>query len=195
MLHCNLLLPLQGRLRQQSGQEGEDPQGPEEEGEEDSGLHGMPKAPQVKARKRPASPQEKPTQHMEVSMQDASADLKSKASPDFRVLPDSLLTTDNSDNEIYTDCLTSHTTASDSTIGNLTSSLGPNSSRVEDPKVDSKTESQFSSSMPYLEESTPLIDTPSIINVSDSHDSVFVSDPSPDISSSVSSPDTPMPIP
>ena len=39
--------------------------------------------------------------------------------------------------------------------------------------------------MPYLEESTPLIDnndTPSVINVSDSHDSVFVSDPSPDIS-------------
>ena len=52
--------------------------------------------------------------------------------------------------------------------------------------------------MPYLEESTPLIDnndTPSDINVSDSHDSVFVSDPSPDISSSASSPDTPMPIP
>ena len=67
-----------------------------------------------------------------------------------------------------------------------------------DPKLDSKTESLFSSSMPYLEESTPLIDnddTPSAINVSDSHDSVFVSDPSPDISRSVSSPDTPMPIP
>ena len=69
---------------------------------------------------------------------------------------------------------------------------------MEDPKIDSKTESQFSSSMPYLEGSTPLIDnndTPSVINVSDSHDSVFVSDPSPDISRSVSSPDTPMPIP
>ena len=94
--------------------------------------------------------------------------------------------------------LTSHTTASDSTIGNLTSPLGPISSRVEDPKIDSKTESQFSSSMPYLEESTPLIDyndTPSAINVSDSHDSVFISDPSPDISSAISSPDTPIPIP
>ena len=67
---------------------------------------------------------------------------------------------------------------------------------MEGPKVDSKTESQFSSSMPYLEESTPLTplidinDTPSAINVSDSHDSVFVSDHSPDVSSSVSSPDT-----
>ena len=54
--------------------------------------------------------------------------------------------------------------------------------------------------MPYLEESTPLTplvdnDTPSAINVSDSHDGVFVSDPSSDISSSVSSPDTPMAIP
>ena len=138
---------------------------------------------------------------MEASGQDASVDLKSKDSSDFRLLPESLLTVDSSDDEVYTDSLTSHTTASDSTIGNLTSPLGPISSRVEGPKVDSKTESQFSSSMPYLEESTPLTplidinDTPSAINVSDSHDSVFVSDPSPDISSFVSSPDTPMPIP
>ena len=135
---------------------------------------------------------------MEASRQDASADLKSKDSSGFRVLPGSLLTIDSSDDEVYTDSFTSHTTASDSTIGNLTSPLGPISSRVEDPKIDSKTESQFSSSMPYLEESIPLIDdndTPSAINVSDSHDSVFISDPSPDISSSISSPDTPMPIP
>ena len=100
-------------------------------------------------------------------------------------MPESLLTIDSSDDEVYTDSITSHTTASDSTIGNLTSPLGPISSRVDGPKVDSKTESQFSSSMPFLEESTPLIDIndiPSAINVSDSHDSVFVSDPSPDIS-------------
>ena len=150
MLHHNLLLPLQGRLRQQGGQEGEDPQGPEEEEEEeeDSGLPGVPKAPQVRTGKRPSSPQKKPTQHMETSRQDASADLKSKDSSDFRVLPESLLTIDSSDDEVYTDSLTSHTTASDSTIGNLTSPLGPISSRVEDPKIYSKTESQFSSSMP-----------------------------------------------
>ena len=202
MLHHNLLLPLQGRLRQQGGQEVEDPQGPEEEEEEeDSGLPGVPKAPQVRTRKRPASAQEKPTQHMEASGQDASVDLKSKDSSDFRLLPESLLTIDSSDDEVYTDSLTSHTTASDSTIGNLTSPWVPFHPGLEGPKVDSKTESQFSSSMPYLEESTPLTplidnnDTPSAINVSDSHDSVFVSDPSPDISSSVSSPDTPMPIP
>ena len=160
----------------------------------------MPQAPQVSARKRPASPQEKPTQHREASGQDASVDLKSKDSSDFRLLPESLPTIDSSDEEIYTDSLTSHTTASDSTIGNLTSPLGPLLSRVEGPKVDSKTESQFSSSMPYLEDSTPLTplvdnESPTPIRVSDSHDSVFASDPSPDNSSSVSSPDTPMPIP
>ena len=158
----------------------------------------MPKGSQVRTGKRPASPQEKPTQHMEASRQDASADLKSKDSSDFRVLPESLLTIDSSDDEDYTDSLTSHTTASDSTIGNLISPLGTISSRVKEHKIYSKTESQFSSSMPYLEESTPLTDdnnTPPAINVSDSHDSVFVSDPSPDISSSISSPDIPIPIP
>ena len=91
MLHCNLLLPLQGRLRQQGWQEVEDPKGPEEEEEEDSGLPGVPKASQVRTRKRPASPQEKPTQHMEASRKDASADLKSKDTSDLRLLPESYL--------------------------------------------------------------------------------------------------------
>ena len=201
VLHHNLLLSLQGRLRPQGWQEMEDPQGPEEEEEEDNGLPGVPKGSQVRTGKRLTSPQEKPTQHREASGQDASADLKSKDSSASRLLPESLLTIDSSDDEVYTDSLTSHTTASDSTKGNLTSPLDPMSSGAEGPKADSKTESQFSSSMPYLEESTPLtplIDingTPSSINVSDSLDSVFISDPSPDISSSVFSPDTPMPIP
>ena len=63
-------------------------QGPEEEEEEDSGLPGVPKAPQVKTGKRHVPPQEKPTQHMEASRQDASADLKSRDSSDFRLLPE-----------------------------------------------------------------------------------------------------------
>ena len=178
----------------------EDPLGPEEEEEEDSGLPGVPGAPQVRSGKRPASPQQKPTQPRETSMQDASVDL-SKNSSTSRLLPESLLTIESSDDEVYTDSLTSHTTASDSTIGNLTSPLGPFLSRVEGHKVDSKTESQFSSSMPYLENSTPLTpvtdnDTPSAITVSDSPgNSVFASDPSPDTSCSVSSPETPIPIP
>ena len=121
VLHHNLLLPLQGRLRPQGGQEMEDPQGPEEEEEEGSGLPGVPRVPQVRTGKRLASPKEKPTQHMEASGQDASVDLKSKDSSASRLLPESLLTIDSSDDEVYTDSLTSHTTASDSTIGNLTS--------------------------------------------------------------------------
>ena len=178
----------------------EDPLDPEEEEEEDSGLPGVPQAPQVRAGKRPASPQQKPTQPREASRQDASVDL-SKDSSTSRLLPESLLTIESSDDEVYTDSLTSHTTASDSTIGNLTSPLGPLLSRVEGPKIDSKTGSQFSSNMPYLEDSTPVTpltnnDTPSAITVSDRpDDSVFASDPSPDTSSSVSSPKTPMLIP
>ena len=126
--------------------------------EEESGLPGVPRAPQVKTGKRHVSPQANPTQHMEASSQDASADLKSKDSSDLRLLSESLLSEDSSEEDkVYTDSLTSHTTASDSTIGNITSSLGPISFRVEDPKIDSKTESQFSSSMPYLEDSTPII--------------------------------------
>ena len=177
----------------------EDPQGPEEEEEEeeDSGLPGVSKAPQVKPVRRHASPQAKPSQHMEPSSQDASADLKSRDSSDFRLLPESLLSEDSSEeDEVYTDSLTSHTTASDFTTGNITSSLGPFSSRVEECNIVSKTESQFSSSMPYLEDSTPLIDdnsTPSVINTSDSHDSVFVSDSSHDVSSPISSPVAPIP--
>ena len=49
--------------------------------------------------------------------------------------------------------------------------------------------------MPYLEESTPLIDnnsTPSVINTSESHDGVFVSDSSLDMSSPISSPVAPI---
>ena len=38
VLHCNLLLPLQGRLRQSEGQGGIDTPDPEEEEEEDSGY-------------------------------------------------------------------------------------------------------------------------------------------------------------
>ena len=163
----------------------------------------------MKTGKRHVSPQAKPTQHMEASSQDASADLKSRDSSDFRLLPESLLSEDSSEEEeVYTDSLTSHTTASDSTIGNLTSSLGPISSRVEVPNIVSKTESQFSSTMPYLEDSTPLVgedstpivgedSTPLVVSSSDSHasadGSVFVSDSSNDVSSPISCPVTPIP--
>ena len=162
VLHRDLLLPLQGRIGQPGGQEVEDLQSPEEEEDEDSGKPGVPRAPQVRARKRNVSPQSKSTQHMEASDQNASADLKSKGSSDLRQLSDMLNGEDSSEEEeLYTDSLTSHTTASDITRGNLSSPLGPISSRVEDPNAISKTESHFSSNMPYLEDSIPSETSPS----------------------------------
>ena len=156
-------------------------------------MPGVPKASQVKTGRRHVSPQAKPTQHMDASGQDASADLKSRDSSDFRLLSERLHSEDSSEEEeLYTDSLTSHTTTSDSTIGNLFSPLGPISSRVEEYNTISKTESQFSFNMPYLEDSTPLA-----VSSSDSHastdNSVFVTDPSNNVSSPVSFPVTPIP--
>ena len=147
MLHCNLLLPLQGRLRQSEGQVGIDTPDPEEEEEEGSGLPGVPQAPQVQTGKRPPPPQPKPTPPSEASRQDASDKPSRKtSSSSSKLVPESLFTLDSSDDEVCTDSLTSHTTASDSTTNNLTSFLEPSVL----PKATSKTESQFSSSMPYL---------------------------------------------
>ena len=176
VLHRNLLLPLQGRIRQPGGQEMKDLPSPEEEEDEDSGMPGVPRAPQVRARRRHVSPQSKPTQLMVASDQDASADLRSKGSSDFRQLSDMLHSEESSDEEeLYTDSLTSHTTASDSTTGNLSSPLGPISSSVGDSNAISKTESQFSSNMPYLEDSTPSETSPSS-NHASIDDSVFITE-------------------
>ena len=129
---------------------------------------------------------------MEASGQDASADLKSRDSSDFRLLSDMLYSEDSSEEEdLYTDSLTSHTTASDSTIGNLSSTPGPISSRVEEPNTINKTESQFSSNMPYLEDSTPLAASSSDSHAS-TNDSVSVTDSSNNVSSPISFPVTPI---
>ena len=186
VLHCNLLLPLQGRLRQSEGQVGIDIPDPEEEEEEDSGLPGV---PQAKTGKGPLPPQIKPTPPSEASKQDAS-DKSSRKTSSSKLVPESLFTLDSSEDEVYTDSLTSHTTASDSTTNNLTSFLEPSLL----PKAISKTESQFSSSMPYLEGSTPTI--PSIDSVKPSSttasdrpdDSVFASDPNSETQHEASSP-------
>ena len=175
VLHRNLLLLLQGRIRQPGGQEVEDLQSPEEEEDEDNGMPGVPRAPQVRTRRRNVSPQSKPTQHMKASDQEASADLKLKSSSDFRQLSDMLHDEESSEEELYTDSLTSHTTTSDTTIGNLSSPLDPTSFRVKDPSAISKTESQFSSNMPYLEDSTPS-GTSTSNNHASTEDSVFVSE-------------------
>ena len=196
VLHCNLLLPLQGRLRQSEGQLGIYTPDPEEEAEEDSGLPGVPQAPQAQTGKGPPPSQTKPTPPSEASKQDAS-DKSSRKTSSSKLVPESLFTLDSSDDDIYTDSLNSHTTASDSTTNNLTSFLEPSLL----PKAISKTESQFSSSKPYLEGSTPTI--PSIDNVEPSSttasnrpdDSVFASDPNSETQYEASSPEPPMPIP
>ena len=133
----------------------------EEEEDEDSGMPGVPKTLQVRASMRHVSPQSKPTQHMVASDQDTSADLKSKGFSDFRQLSDMLHSEESNEEELYTNSLTSQTTASDSTIGNLSSPLGPILSRVEDSNAISKTKSQFNYNMPYLEDSTPSEISPS----------------------------------
>ena len=193
VLHRNLLLPLQGRIRQPGGQEVEDPPSPEEEEDENSKMPGVLRAPQVRARRRHVSPQSKPIQHMVASDQDASADLKSRGSSDFRQLSNMLHSEENSDEEeLYSDSLTSHTTASDSTIGNLSSPLGPISSRVEDSNAISKTES---SNMPYLKDSTPSEISPSSNHTSTDY-SVFVTEShnkSNHTSNPISSPAPPLP--
>ena len=199
VLHCNLLLPLQDRLRQSEGQVGIDTPDPEEEEEEGSGLPGVPQTPQAQTGKGPPPSQTKPTQPSEASKQDAS-DISPRKTSSSKLVPESLFTLDSSDDEVYTDSLTSHTTASDSTTNNLTSFLEPSLF----PKATSKTESQFSSSMPYLEGNTPTTPTipsidsakPSSTTASDRpDDSVFASDPNSETQYEASSPEPPMPIP
>ena len=127
----------------------------------------MPKVamtPQGRPR-RGTKPKSSPTQQKEASRRDASADLESGAS-DSRLLSKqkdhSLLAApstpellsvdkDSSEEEMYTDSMTSHTTASGFTTPDLTSTA----SAVEDvSKPPSLTESQFSPDMPHLEGST-----------------------------------------
>ena len=73
VLHHNLLLPLQGRLRQAEEQVGRNTPDPEEEEEEDSGLPGVPQAFQGQAGKEAfTSSQPQLHQASEASRQDAS---------------------------------------------------------------------------------------------------------------------------
>ena len=126
--HRNLLLPLQGRVRQPGGTEGEDISGLEEEEEGRDEMPKVARAPRERPR-RTTKPKASPTQQKEAFLvKDASADLK-----------DSLITTpsspesisgdeDDSEEEMY-DSPTSHTTASDSTAVDLLTSTA---SAVED---------------------------------------------------------------
>ena len=193
ILHRNLLLPLQGRIRQPGGLEVEDLQNPDEKEDEDNGMPGVTKVPQVRARRRNTTPQLGPTQHVNASVKDASADLKSKVLSDFRQLSDLLGGESSKEEELYMDSLTSNIIASDSTtIGNFSCSPDPTPSRVEDPSTVSQTESQFGSNMPYLEETTPSENT-STSNDASTEDSAFVRQSNDTTPSQTTSPAPPIP--
>ena len=115
ILHRNLLLLLQGKFSQPGGLEVEDLPSPDEEDDEEEGMPGVTRAPQIRARRRNTTPQSSPTQQEKATGKDAFADLKSKDPTDFRQLSDRLDADESSAEELYTDSLTSHTTASDST--------------------------------------------------------------------------------
>ena len=56
ILHRNLLLPLQGKVRQPGGLEVEDLQNPDEEEDEDDGMIGGPRAPPGKSKEKEYDP-------------------------------------------------------------------------------------------------------------------------------------------
>ena len=115
ILHRNLLLPLQGKIRQPGGLEVENLPSPDEEEDEEGGMPWVTRAPQVRARRRVTPPQSSPTQPVKVTGKDALADLKSKDPSDFRQLSGQLDDESSEEEELYTNSLTCHTTASDST--------------------------------------------------------------------------------
>ena len=78
ILHRNLLLSLQGKIRQPGGLEVEDLPILDEEEHEEDGMPGVTRAPQVGARRRNTTCQSSPTQQMKATGKDAFADLKSK---------------------------------------------------------------------------------------------------------------------
>ena len=187
VLHRNLLLPQQGRARQQGGIKGE---GISHTEDAEEGRDEMPKvarAPQGRP-KRGTKPKASTTQQKEASRKDASADLESEGS-DSRLLSKqkdhSLLAVssssepmsgheDSSEEDMHTDSLTSHTTASGSTTADLLTSTA---SSVEDVSPD----------MPYLEGSTqPDLKKDSVFTqqqLSDSvtHDTSTLSPPEPPV--------------
>ena len=106
--HRNLLLPLQDSIRQLGGLEVEDLQNADEEEDENDGMPGVTRVPQVRTRRRNITPLSSPIQHLKASGKDASADLKSRVPSDFRQFSDMLDGESSEEDELYTDSLTSH---------------------------------------------------------------------------------------
>ena len=142
VLHRNLLLPLQGRIRQEGETVGE---GVTDSDEEEEGRAVRPKVARApKGRPRVTTkPQGSPTpaEHSASSLSDHSS-------------PESISGDEDSNGEdeitYNTDSLTSHTTTSSSTSADILSAEASNSIPL---MPDSITESQFSTVMPYMEDS------------------------------------------
>ena len=159
VLHRNLLLPLQGRIRQEVAMKAAGISSSEDEEEGGDEMPKVARTPHGRPR-RSTKPKASPTQQIEASGKDASADLSGQKTHSLLAVPSSPEDMsgygDSSKEEVYTDSLTSHTTASDSTTAGILTSTA---SAVEDnsnvqPLNLSPTESQFSPDMPYLEGST-----------------------------------------
>ena len=126
VLHRNLLLPLQGKIRQEDGIRGEGISDSEDEEEGGDEMPKVARAPCGRPR-GPTRPKASPSQQREASGKDASADLSGKK-------PHSLLAslsfpehmsgdTVSSEEEVYTDSFTSHTTASGLTTADPLTSM------------------------------------------------------------------------
>ena len=73
ILHRNLLLPLQGKIRQPGGMKVEDLPNPDDGEDEEDGIPGVTRTPQARARRRDTTPQSSPTQHMKETGKNALA--------------------------------------------------------------------------------------------------------------------------
>ena len=110
VLHRNLLLPLQGSIRQEDEMKGEGISDSEDEVEEGDEMPKVARAPHGRPRGI-TKPKVSPSQHREASSKDASADLSQQKPYSLLASPSSPEhisgDEDNSEDELYTDSFTS----------------------------------------------------------------------------------------
>ena len=165
--HRNLLQPLQGRIRQEGGVEEE---GSSDSEDEEQGGDEMPIARTPYRRPRGTTrPQASPTQQRDayavLSEQKTLSMLTSPFSPEHMAGDE-----DSTDDEEYTDSLTSPTTA----IGSTTVAIPPSTAEVvadNSNLQDSPTKSQLAPKMPCLGGSTPPDQTTDSVSTQQHSDS------------------------
>ena len=162
VLHRNLLLPLQGRTRQEGEVvEGESTDSEEEERERAVRPQAA-RAPKGNPTKPPGSPS--PAEHSASSVTDHSPPESSSGEED---------SIEEGEITYNTGSLTSHTTASSSTSADM---LSAEASNRTPHKSDSITESQFSSVIPYTEDTGQTSDSVFVVETStDPHVSQHIS--------------------